>query len=308
MKTTQSIISYIPTKPFDVAICKNKDILVASENGLYRIRNKQIINHFKSNTIITSVVVINETIIFANNNKIKQISHDFNHEQTLNISLPYQKSPIQCILPNENHQSILCSYFNHTIRQIDHPNFKNYLFSGIPHSTGGRNGRQALFKFPDGLAICPSGKGVFVVDTSNHCIRRIYNSYVTTYAGTMGCRGHTDTNQLLTSSFYCPTKIQICPNGNILISEYYNHCIRKIDIRTGIVSTLSNYKDFKSLEGFKLLDNGNIIVCDVGHKCIREITHTNIKSKNYFKQIITHFVLKYSHLSPFLTKRLSNIL
>lgn len=307
MKTTQSIITHIPTKPFDLAICKNKDIIVASEDGLYRIRNKQIINHFKSNTI-TSVVIINEAIIFANNNKIKQISHDFKYIQTFDISLPYQKTPIQCILSNENHQSILCSYFNHTIRQIEHPYFKNYLFSGIPYSIGRRNGRQALFKHPDGLAICPSGKGVFVVDTSNHCIRRIYNSYVTTYAGTMGCRGHTDSNSLLTSSFYCPTKIQICPNGNMLVSEYYNHCIRKIDIRTGIVSTIPNYKDFKSLEGFKLLDNGSIIVCDSGQKCIREITQTNIKSKDYFRKVITHFLLKYSQLSPFVTKRISNIL
>lgn len=87
----------------------------------------------------------------------------------------------------------------------------------------------ALFWQPRGLLLLPDDR-VLVCEVDNHCIRVISadGSQVSTYAGSPGENGFRDGPVLGSALFNCPKCLLLLPDGSILVTDTWNHCIRKI--------------------------------------------------------------------------------
>lgn len=107
--------------------------------------------------------------------------------------------------------------------------------NGISGFTNGP-GNKAQFAGPEGLAMDAQGN-IFVADNGNNCIRKITPAgVVSTYAGT-GAAGLVN-GPVSTAQFFGPADVAVDGQGNVLVAEYANNCIRKIT-PAGMVSTLA---------------------------------------------------------------------
>src|SRR5688500_13714816 len=93
---------------------------------------------------------------------------------------------------------------------------------------------------PYGLVIGPDG-ALYFCDLDNQRIRRLDLSThrTATIAGT-GQRAYTgDGGPATAASLNMPHEIQFDPAGNLYIAERDNHVIRKVDAKTGVISTFA---------------------------------------------------------------------
>jgi sugar lactone lactonase YvrE len=99
----------------------------------------------------------------------------------------------------------------------------------------------AQFRNPSAV-IFDSAKNQYVVDQTNHCIRKITPAgVVTLFAGRAGVSGYAD-GGVNTALFNQPTGIAIDTTGVLYVTDTNNHCIRKID-STGAVTTFAGLPD-----------------------------------------------------------------
>lgn len=143
---------------------------------------------------------------------------------------------------------------------------------GTPGDANG-TGTSARFNTPKGITIDGTGT-LYVTDWFNSTIRKIEpNGNVTTIAGKSGVPGSRD-GRGTAAEFNGPYGIAMLDNRNVLVTDQINCNIRKIDIVTGDVTTLtgksgtSQHKDgtlseatFVQPLGITILD-GLIYVCD----------------------------------------------
>jgi DNA-binding beta-propeller fold protein YncE len=116
-------------------------------------------------------------------------------------------------------------------------------FAGVPYRRGITDGpkEQALFDGPLYITFSPDGLFVLVCDVYSHCIRKIClkSGQVSTFAGTPLKRGSRNgpKEQAL---FYGPRNLTFSKNGKyVLVCDTDNHCIRKICLQSGQVSTFA---------------------------------------------------------------------
>lgn len=98
----------------------------------------------------------------------------------------------------------------------------------------------ALLNFPSGLAVDTSGN-VFVADFYNDRVRKIdaVTGIITTVAGN-GIAGYGSDGGLAdTSMLFNPSALSIDKAGDLYICDYNNARIRKVDMATGIISTVA---------------------------------------------------------------------
>ena len=177
---------------------------------------------------------------------------------------------------------------NHTIRKITSTGVVN-TFAGSPGLTGWANGTSTAARFnqPQGLAIDSSGN-VYVADYGNHIIRKITSAgSVTTLAGTAGSAGSTNGNGAA-ARFNFPFGIAVDASGNVFVSDWGNHTIRKIT-STGDVTTLagtaltSGSADGTGSAarmnrpcGLTLDSTGNLYIADRFNHTIRKLTSAGV--------------------------------
>ena len=143
------------------------------------------------------------------------------------------------------------------------------------------NGIAASFNLPTVVALDSFGN-VFVVDRSNHKIRKITPSgYVTTFAGS-GVSGSAD-GVGTAASFRYPDGAVFDSQNNLFISDQSNHKIRKITpdgtVTTfagtgtiGAVDAVGTAASFYYPAGMTVDANDNLLVADYGNNKIRKIT------------------------------------
>ena len=162
-------------------------------------------------------------------------------------------------------------------------------YSGKPNG-GFDNGTiaTATFNSPFGMCI-DKNNNIYIADAGNNCIRKIntVTGTVTTLAGT-GTPGWKD-GAADQAKFSSPADVCVDDSGNVFVSDFLNHRIRKIS-NTGIVSTVAgngtaglangNYLNarFNYPRGICLDAVGNLYVGDSWNHRIRKIDTSRVVS------------------------------
>ncbi len=99
---------------------------------------------------------------------------------------------------------------------------------------------QTEVRFSHPTGITTDGKNVFVADSGNHTVRRIDidTKAVFTLAGASGVIGSADNILGSAARFYQPTRITT-DGKTLYLTDFMNHTIRTIDIKSSEVKTLA---------------------------------------------------------------------
>jgi sugar lactone lactonase YvrE len=144
---------------------------------------------------------------------------------------------------------------NHKIRKIDGNGVSTYAGTGTENFINGTCKDVATFAQPGGIAFDANGN-LYVADISNSVIRKIIpepDCKVTTLAGAgpNNLRSVDGTGTL--ASFYNPEGLAVDANGNVYVTDFNGHKIRKVD-SNGKVTTIAgtgapgNTNDDQALE------------------------------------------------------------
>jgi streptogramin lyase len=92
---------------------------------------------------------------------------------------------------------------------------------------------------PGGIARGPDG-ALYICDTANHKIRRVArDGKITTFAGT-GEKGHAgDGGPATQAQLAEPYEVRFDRAGNVYWVERLSHSVRKVDVKTGIITTVA---------------------------------------------------------------------
>jgi streptogramin lyase len=139
---------------------------------------------------------------------------------------------------------------------------------------------------PYGMAIGPDG-ALYFCDLGNQRIRRLdlATKKLTTVAGT-GQRGYSgDGGPAIQATLAAPHELVFDRNGDLYIAERDNHVIRKINMKTGVISTVAGtgtagfFGDggpgtmavLNQPHSIFLDRDGTMLICDIGNHRIRRL-------------------------------------
>jgi DNA-binding beta-propeller fold protein YncE len=137
----------------------------------------------------------------------------------------------------------VCEYTGHLIRRLDLATGKVSTFAGVPGKKGyagdGGPATQALMNEPHELRFTPAGDMV-IADMKTHTIRKIDHKtgIMTTLAGTGTAGFSGDGGPANKAQLNMPHSIQLDPAGGLLICDTGNHRVRKVDLETGLITTV----------------------------------------------------------------------
>jgi sugar lactone lactonase YvrE len=182
---------------------------------------------------------------------------------------------------------------NHCIRMVTVSTGKITTIAGIGLNSGysgdGLDATTAKLKEPTGVAVDVLGN-IYVADNGNSCIRMVTVSTgkITTIAGIGLSRGYSgDGLDATTAKLNFPIGVAVDVLGNIYVADSSNHCIRKVTVSTGKITTIAGIGLSRGYSGDGLdattaqlnvpsgvaVDaSGNIYVADTSNHCIRKVT------------------------------------
>lgn len=137
-----------------------------------------------------------------------------------------------------------------------------------------------------GLARGPDGS-LYVCDCDNHAVRRIdRDGRISTVAGT-GTKGYAgDGGPAVRARLNEPYEVRFDPAGNLLVVERMNHCVRRVDAKTGVISTVAGTGGkpgfggdggpataalFNQPHSIAVDGAGNLFVCDILNHRVRRV-------------------------------------
>jgi sugar lactone lactonase YvrE len=150
--------------------------------------------------------------------------------------------------------------------------------------TGGFSDTQV--NNPYGMAMGPDG-ALYFCDLDNQRIRRLdlKTKKMTTVAGN-GQKGYTgDGGPAPEASLNMPHEIRFDAKGDIYIAERDNHVVRKVDMKTGVISTVAgtgvagfsgdggpgNRAQLRQPHSIFFDRDGSLLICDLGNNRIRRL-------------------------------------
>lgn len=136
-----------------------------------------------------------------------------------------------------------CEHAGHRIRRIaPDGTISTVAGTGAKGYTGdGGPAKEATFNLPHELRFDSAGN-LYVADTGNNAVRRIEikTGTITTFAGGTKTKGETgDGGPAKQASLNGPHSIQISPDDILYICDVPSHIIRRVDLRSGIISTFA---------------------------------------------------------------------
>jgi gliding motility-associated-like protein len=195
--------------------------------------------------------------------------------------------PVHAV-PDSKGNIFITDYDNHCIRKLDTNGIVS-TFAGTKGVIGFQDGLGANARFyrPVHMVI-DANDNLYVCDAKNHAIRKIAsNGMVTTLAGN-------GTGGLLDgigngARFNHPYSICFDQNGDLIISDRFNHAIRKLNPNSGQVVTLAGgtagYQNgplaiakFDAPHGLVHDGNGTIYLVDRDNACIRKINNGSVST------------------------------
>ena len=173
---------------------------------------------------------------------------------------------------------------NHWIRKVDGT---TGMITTVAGGRGdGRQATEARLIFPVGVAIDAEGN-LYISDTANQRIRivKAATGLITTFAGTRTYGFSGDGGLASEAKLANPTSLTIDQEGNLYITDSDNHRIRKVDKKTGIITTVvGNGNSRLTGDGGPALqaslrypsgitiDQNILYIADTGHHLIRMVS------------------------------------
>jgi sugar lactone lactonase YvrE len=152
--------------------------------------------------------------------------------------------------------------------------------------TGSRGYSDREVNNPYGLVIGPDG-AMYFCDLDNQRIRRLdlatHQSMVIAGNGQKAYSG--DGGPATDAALNMPHEIQFDPAGNMYIAERDNHVVRKVEAKTGIISTFAGTgapgfsgdggpakrAQLRQPHSIAVDPSGKLLICDIGNHRIRQV-------------------------------------
>lgn len=135
-----------------------------------------------------------------------------------------------------------CEYTGQRVRKVTQDG-KIHTVAGNGqkgHTGDGGPAIEATFNLPHEIRFDKQGD-LYIVDMANHAIRKVEmkSGIISSFAGT-GKPGYSGDGGLAAKAqLKQPHSIQFGPDGDLYICDIGNHVIRKVDMKTGIISTFA---------------------------------------------------------------------
>lgn len=145
---------------------------------------------------------------------------------------------------------------------------------------------SAMLSFPTGVTMDTSGN-VYIADRGNTRIRRVdaVTGIITTVAGTGAFGFNGDNQPAINAQLRFPWGVAAHPSGDLYISDQENQRIRKVDVATGVITTVAGtgvagFNGDDQLATSALLNfpygvavdsAGNLYVSDLGNQRVRRV-------------------------------------
>ena len=159
--------------------------------------------------------------------------------------------------------------------------------NGTPGFSGdGGQATSAQIGSSIGIVVAPNG--VMYISDGNNRIRKVDASgVITTFAGT-GVSGYSgDNGPAASAKLNSPAGLAFNSQGDLFIADYQNHCIRKITMSTGIITTvagtgslgfsgdgsLATLAQLSSPTGVGFDASDNMYIADQGNARVRKVDH-----------------------------------
>lgn len=132
--------------------------------------------------------------------------------------------------------------FNHRVRRVDPRGAVSTLVGTGQAAYSGDDGPAgaATLHWPHGVAVDPSGAGLYIADSANHRVRRVdlASGLISTVAGgaTAGAAG--DGGPAVAAQLEDPKAVWAAPSGDLYIADSGNERVRRVD-RSGTISTIA---------------------------------------------------------------------
>jgi sugar lactone lactonase YvrE len=99
---------------------------------------------------------------------------------------------------------------------------------------------EAQLNFPGAVAVDEQGH-VYIADTMNHRIRKVdaNSGVITSIAGTGQKRWSGDGGPAVSAALNEPVALALDRNGRLYIADQSNHRVRRLDLATGIITTVA---------------------------------------------------------------------
>lgn len=143
----------------------------------------------------------------------------------------------------------ICDTMNHVIRKVDRDDVITTV-AGVGKKGYGGDGASALqaqLNEPYEVRFDKQGN-MFFVERLNHVVRRVdaKTKIITTVAGTGQAGFSGDGGAATKATLNQPHSIQFDPRGDLYICDILNHRIRKVEMKTGIITTFAGTGEKKS--------------------------------------------------------------
>ncbi len=158
--------------------------------------------------------------------------------------------------------------------------------TGVKGSAGdGGPATAAQIDNPFGITRGPDGNLWFCEYTGQRVCKITADGKIHIVAGT-GAKGYSgDGGPALNATFNLPHEIRFDKKGDLFIVDMTNHAVRKVDMKTGVISTFAGTgkpgysgdggpaKDaqFKQPHSIQFDPAGDLYICDIGNNVIRKV-------------------------------------
>jgi streptogramin lyase len=162
----------------------------------------------------------------------------------------------------------------------------NFAGTGVAGWSGdGGPATQAQLNQPYGISRGPDG-ALYVCDCENQLVRRIdREGKIWTFAGSRRAGYSGDGGPATQATLHDPYEVRFDRAGNVFFVEMKNNVVRKVDAKTGIVSTVAGTgkPGFSGDEGpataaalnqphsIQFDSHGDLYICDIGNNRIRKV-------------------------------------
>ena len=138
---------------------------------------------------------------------------------------------------------------------------------------------------PFGLVRGPDGALYFCEYTGQRIRKVTPDGKIHTVAGTSQVGYTGDGGPALQATFHLPHELRFDKAGNIYIADMTNHAIRRIDAKTGVITTFAgigksgysgdggpaNKAELKQPHSIQFSADGSLYICDIGNNVIRKV-------------------------------------